>query len=275
MNSTRDADLCFRGNVLKIRGFKKAAKLQISKEFELTDQRYYDMHVARIPGWLEEYTAFRTMDILSWQQQFTTGPLLEIGVFAGRYFSLLMRSASATGDIALGIDTFQYCNLSDVVGHHLKPLGNIEGIAVFHTGPSTELNGDEVIAMMGGKKPRFISVDGSHELQDVYSDLRLAEEILSAKGIVAVDDYLNPLTLGVNQAVNLFFAQPRNVAPFAYIRNKLFLARLLHAEGSRAFLEDRIGSLSDDLSKQWVKNGIANRNQIETTLFGHKTLIFG
>ncbi len=260
--------------------FRKNKKLLIepviSGEFSLSDAEFYRQHVSRIPGWLEEYTAYRTMDLLEWQQQRNmVGPLLEIGVFAGRYFSILMRSAAATGDIALGVDTFQYSELKGVVGYHLAPLAPIERVAKFHTGPSTEITGIDAIEMLGGQKPRFVSVDGSHELHDVFSDLRLTEEILSPKGIVAVDDYLNPLTLGVNQAVNLFFTQPRNLVPFAYIFNKLFLARLPHAASAKDFLEERILSLTDERSVRWAEDGKTDRNRIETTLFGHKTLILG
>jgi hypothetical protein len=53
----------------------------------------------------------------------------------------------------------------------------------------------------------------------------LAEEVISKEGMVAIDDFLNPAAFGVNEAVNQFFLQPRNLVPWAYLPNKLFLAR--------------------------------------------------
>ena len=50
--------------------------------------------VYNIPGWLLDYTALATMEILKFQEQTEiSGSLFEIGVFAGRYFSILLRSA--------------------------------------------------------------------------------------------------------------------------------------------------------------------------------------
>jgi hypothetical protein len=44
-------------------------------------RRFLDAVVKKIPGWLEDYTAVRTMDLLSFQEsQGINGPLLEIGL---------------------------------------------------------------------------------------------------------------------------------------------------------------------------------------------------
>ena len=49
--------------------------------------------------------------------------------------------------------------------------------------------------------------------------------MLAARNLVAVDDFMNMIAMGVNVGVHKFFATPRNLAPFAYTRNKLFLSR--------------------------------------------------
>ncbi len=224
---------------------------------------------------MNDYTALRSIDLLEWQEASgVTGPLFEIGVYAGRYFSLLARSAWRNGDTAVGLDTFQWVDMAAVSDHHLKPLQPMDSYVRLKAAKSTEFSATELLAVTGGR-PRFISIDGSHERDDVAWDLRLAEEILGSKGIVAVDDFLNPLTLGVNQAVNTFFQSPRNLAPFAYIQNKLFLSRLHHAEACRLWLERRIESLSDERSQAWLKDRARERGGVETVLWGHKTLIIG
>lgn len=186
--------------------------------------RFLDEQVHPLLGWLEDYTALRTMDLLTWQESAgVAGPLFEIGVYGGRYFSVLYRSAIRNGDQIVGLDTFQWIP-EDRVRASLEPLAAAGTRATFIAKPSTDCSAGELLGALGAE-PRFISVDGSHECDDVFWDLRLCEEILAPKGIVAVDDFLNPVTLGVNDAVNRFFATPRNLAPFAYVANKLFLSR--------------------------------------------------
>src|SRR5829696_7693165 len=75
----------------------------------------------KLPGWLEDYTARRTIDLLQGQlDNRVRGPLVEIGVYQGRYFSLLLGSSLVSGearrsrDLVLGIDTFQYCSADQV-----------------------------------------------------------------------------------------------------------------------------------------------------------------
>src|ERR1700760_1930638 len=68
--------------------------------------RHYDFYnnvVCNIPGWLHQGTAIRTMDMLEFQETHgVTGSLLEIGVMCGRYFSILIRSATRTGSRVVG-----------------------------------------------------------------------------------------------------------------------------------------------------------------------------
>jgi hypothetical protein len=65
--------------------------------------------VHKVKGRLNDYAAIRTIELLHWQEaRGMSGPVLEIGVFAGRYFSILLRSAIRTGSVAVGVDTFQW-----------------------------------------------------------------------------------------------------------------------------------------------------------------------
>jgi hypothetical protein len=187
------------------------------------DRSFVRELVATIPGWLEDYAALRSMDLLAFQEQArVTGPLLEIGVFLGRYFSVLLRAAVRTGERIVGLDTFQYFSPDDVRAR-MAPLAAPDRIE-FVQRRSVDVSAEELLTILGGE-PRFVSVDGSHEREDVAWDLTLCEAVLAPLGIVAVDDFLNPITLGVNEGVHRFFAQPRRLAPFAYTANKLFLAR--------------------------------------------------
>jgi hypothetical protein len=125
-----------------------------------------------------------------------------------------------------------------------------------------------------GERCRFISIDGSHDKQDVYWDLRVSEELTSAKGVVAVDDYLNPMTLGVNEAVNHFFLQPRSLVPWDYIANKLFLSRLSWADKYKKYLEGIVMQDDTDIrSKTFQENLKKSRNHVDVQLFGQQIII--
>jgi hypothetical protein len=229
--------------------------------------------VHNIPGWLVDYTALTTMEILQFQEYTEiSGSLLEIGVFAGRYFSILLRSALKSDSVVVGLDTFQYID-QDRVAASLNSVSPDYGKLVLIKGPSSEWSARDLITVLG-EPARFISIDGSHDKSDVFWDLRLAEEVISKEGVVAVDDFLNPVAFGVNEAVNQFFLQPRNLVPWAYLPNKLFLARPAWADRYKTFLEEAV--LRDEAgpeSNRFRENLDKGRHHIEAPLFSNKVLI--
>ena len=190
---------------------------------DLDDRAFLAERVQPIPGWLFDFAALRTMELLRWQgEQGIAGSLLEIGVYCGRYFSLLLRSARRTGATVVGIDTFQLNSPAVLREHMERALGSAEFKLIEQ--PSTSLKAKNVLAVCGSR-PRFISIDGSHAYDDVLWDLRLSESILAAGGVIAADDFISPQCLGVNQAINDFLSRRKDLAPFAYFANKLLLCR--------------------------------------------------
>jgi Methyltransferase domain len=226
-----------------------------------------------IPGWLVDYTALTTMGILKFQEHSgISGSLFEIGVYAGRYFSILLRSALKGHSVSVGLDTFQYVDQDQVMAF-LHSVWADHGKISLIKGLSSEWNASDLIAKLG-EPARFISIDGSHNKLDVLWDLRLAEQLTSKEGVVAVDDFLNPVALGVNEAVNQFFQQPRNLVPWAYLPNKLFLARPTWAYRYKTFLEETV--LRDEISpesKRFQENLRNGRHEVEVSLFSEKILI--
>src|SRR5690348_15404820 len=230
--------------------------------------------VHRIPGWLADYTALTTMDILKFQEQVgMSGSIFEIGVFAGRYFAILFRSAIKSNSVIVGLDTFQYVDQDRVLAF-LNPVSADYNKITLIKGPSREWNASDLVVKLGDHPSRFISIDGSHDKLDVLWDLKLAEELTSKEGIVAVDDFLNPTALGVNEAVNQFFLRPRNLVPWAYLPNKLFLARPTWAHRYKTLLEETV--LQDEVSPEAAKfreNLRQGRHCVEVPLFSEKILI--
>jgi hypothetical protein len=145
------------------------------------------------------------------------GPLVEIGVYHGKYFALLYRMAR--GADLVGVD-INFCE----TGHETaawraleRLFGDVKGVRLiaadsWRLAPSDFPSG-----------VRFVSVDGSHEARVVEHDLGLAEAMLCAGGIVALDDAFNCATPGVTQAVCTHLGKGSGLAPFAQCHNKLFL----------------------------------------------------
>lgn len=176
-------------------------------------------------GWLMPQAAIRTLDLLDWQvANGIRGGLLEIGVFCGKYFSLLLHSANAAGETIVGVDTFEFLppeQVVDLLGRNGADSSRVQ----FLKRSSTDVTAADIIDRLG-TSARFISVDGSHIKPDVLHDLRLSSDVLSDEGIIAADDFLNPVCLGVAEAIFEFLpANKSRIVPFAYITNKLLLCR--------------------------------------------------
>lgn len=236
--------------------------------------QFQDDVVDKIQGWLTRVTSLRTMDILAFQEENEiNGSLLEIGVFCGKYFSLLARSAYATNSKLLGIDTFEWTSESRVHEALALSAETASAKVTLWKKLSNECSPNQIISFLE-VRPRFISIDGSHDCEDVFLDLELSEQILSSNGIVAVDDFLNPLTLGVNEAVHKFFLRPRVTVPVAYISNKLFLSHRSMADKYKEAIEKFILADHTDPQCNNFREALSRaRHQVEQPLWSHKVLI--
>src|SRR5206468_11729235 len=113
-------------------------------------------------GWLVDYTALTTMDILKFQEQTgISGSIFEIGVYAGRYFSILLRSAVKCGSVIVGLDTFQGVEQDQVLAFLNSVSADYSKIFLIK-GRSSEWSARDLIDELG-EPARFISIDGSHE----------------------------------------------------------------------------------------------------------------
>jgi hypothetical protein len=233
--------------------------------------------VDQMEGWLDRFAALRTIDLLHHQEcSSARGPVYEVGLYHGKYFVVLLRSAAIAGDRAVGIDSFAYLpreqfdhELAERI--RLAQLGDVD-LRIL-AGQSRGWNAAELLAILGAPA-RFISIDGSHEHDDVLWDLQVAGRLLSEAGIIAADDYLNPTCLGVNEAINRFLIATPDVVPFAHVANKLFLARPQWAERYREELERCV--LADDIEprSEFYRRQIAagGRCNVEPILFGRRVM---
>ena len=242
--------------------------------------------VDHIEGWLDRYTAKRTFDLLLAQERYRVeGGLYEVGIYYGKFFAILVGAGFRTKSPVLGIDTFEYVRQADFLAgfmarvgpYVLQRSGFLEdvGASVIQT-KSTDIGAATIRSRLGGGDARFVSVDGSHEFNDVLWDLDVARTLLAPGGIIAVDDYLHPICLGVTAATDRFLSQCLDLVPFAYVANKLFLCRPAWADRYRSEVEAAIvHDAADPKSRAFtvhVEGGPASRRNIEASYSGYRVL---
>lgn len=181
------------------------------------------LHVVdELKGWLRKPAAVFTHALL---QEIKAGPVCEIGVFRGKYLSVL-RSAVGGDRVIVGYDLYPRNQQKVIQSDFLEHFDTIDRIKLIQA-DSTKLTKSDVVRDCEGA-PVFMSIDGSHLVDPVVSDLKLTGEAVDDAAIVAMDDFLNPTAIGVNEAFYRYVFHSRSkdkLVPFAFITNKLFLAK--------------------------------------------------
>ncbi len=122
-----------------------------------------------------------------------TGPVVEIGAFEGRFFIALAKSLSP-GEVALGIDLFDWPNpevqdrfIANCDRHDVPA----ESRVVWKTDSRTMQPAD-ILAKLGGIRPRFMHIDGEHSRAALKADLERATAVMAPEGLIVLDDMLHP-----------------------------------------------------------------------------------
>ena len=219
------------------------------------------------------------MDLLDFQEQSNLfGSVYEVGVFRGKYFSTLVRSALCAKNRVVGVDNFGYVQKDIVIEDLNKQIGLGSLISDFGLDiqfvekRSVEISERQMFDFIG-TEARFISIDGSHQYGDVMWDLHIAEKMVAPHGIIAMDDFLNPISLGVTFAICEFLKDRPELVPFASITNKLFLARPFMVEQYRNVVESAILADTDEKSRLYQRNlKTGHIDNIEAAFKGFKVL---
>jgi predicted O-methyltransferase YrrM len=188
-----------------------------------------------IPGWLHHEAALLTLHLSRLQRGAgLEGGVLEIGVFKGKYLSVLYH-ASAAGEAVVGVDLFvgadDAASIAEAVRQNIVgACGSAARLKVI-VADSLQLTHDRVRADSGCDSFRLISIDGGHTKEVVSHDLELACALLCPGGIIALDDAFNHTTPGVIEGITeFFFRRQPSLAPFAHCYNKLFVTTPDHHE---------------------------------------------
>jgi hypothetical protein len=182
------------------------------------------------------------LTVLKNQGRFTNETaFLEIGVYKGKFFSLVEYASKGTGLYLIGIDPFtlEGQSKSEILQSFSQnglETGRIDVIEGLSTDPNS-LN--SLIKILNNRQLVLCHVDGSHKEQDVYNDLTMLDQFVANDGIVICDDFWNKSQLSVTTAVFRYvLSETGNLKPFLLANTKLYLARKNHLDHYRkAFAE--------------------------------------
>lgn len=129
------------------------------------------------------------------------GDVLEIGVHHG-LSSIAVAALRGPGRKFVGVDLFEelqnqnvsrsgYGNRAAFERNLREFYPTLEGIGILGRA-SANLRADEL-----GRDFTFCHIDGGHSRGETYNDLKLSSEVTRAGGLIAIDDYFNPLYPGV------------------------------------------------------------------------------
>jgi hypothetical protein len=184
-----------------------------------------------VKGWLDPYSAKIIADLGGLQKsRGITGSVGEIGVHEGRLF-ILLRLLRDAGEMSVAIDVFddQHLNL-DRSGRgnlgkfkaNVEKWSGLDSLQIIQKS-SLDVGPAELVEHAGAF--RLFSVDGGHTEECAYSDLRLAEAVLSPGGMIILDDFSNHHWPSVAAGAARFFLEPDTRArPFATSPNKMYVA---------------------------------------------------
>jgi hypothetical protein len=241
---------------------------QLSAEFQFIDTK-----LSSIEGWLLPEAAQLTVGLmLAQHRQAIDGPVLEIGVWRGKYLALLFHGSK---ERVVGIDIFEYGNTPEEVAERFRNIFGDAGRLTLVRADSRTLSPSQVINIVG-TFPRFVSIDGAHTPDAVCHDLELAAALLDDHGIIALDDFLNSRAIGVSEGTYRYFLDrdQGRLVPFAYCGNKLFLARRkaadFYIDATLQFLSENADLPVSQNFAEFAKQGDA---WVRQELLGVKCLI--
>jgi hypothetical protein len=190
---------------------------------------YLNEGYQHIAGWLHQSAVDATLGIGDIQREAgVAGPICEIGVWEGRYLTLLSFLPPGEQRI-VGVDPF--IHVPDRAAQLARLHQNIDQYAcrpplvtILERG-SESLSAAELI-FLGGGRYQFASVDGDHTMAGCLRDLWLVEQLLAPGGVIAVDDICNMTCPGVVEAAVRYGTSPgATLAPFLIAGNKLFMTQ--------------------------------------------------
>jgi|LakMenEpi03Aug12_release.lakeMendotaPanAssembly.Ray.scaffolds.fasta_scaffold491725_1 hypothetical protein len=182
---------------------------------------FIDRRLYRIRGFMHPSDAMAFAAIMTFQaERGWQGAHAEIGIFYGRSLALMAFDAAQRASRVLGIDLFDIPGQQAYVDRRMGELG-LAGQVTLHAGSSLEPAAVQALETIG--PVRLFSVDGGHELVHIANDAELATSVLSARGVIAFDDFMNAQYPDLSRGILSFLeSNSDRIVPFAITRAKLY-----------------------------------------------------
>jgi hypothetical protein len=155
---------------------------------------YLKAGFATVPGMSSRFAAAICAGLMRIQTGLgVKGPIAEIGTFEGRFFIALAK-ALQPGEIALGMDIFEWPNLEVINRFEANCLKH--GVAADKRKTwkcdSRVVSPADLLKHLGGQRPRLFHIDGDHSRASLTKDLALATAVMADDGLLVLDDMLHP-----------------------------------------------------------------------------------
>lgn len=194
----------------------------------IPSETYINEVMPSVPGWFYQACAICFLAINQIQrQEAIPGSLAEVGVYGGKSLGLLATFLKEDERLC-GIDLFNIPGLLEKTKETLAKVTDDFARLQLVTANSMELQEAKLAEIMPGAL-RFLHVDGNHDYEFTLSDLRKFGARVSARGVIAVDDYYDRDFPGVCAATNDFIRES-GFTPFLASSLKLYLCRLDQVE---------------------------------------------
>ena len=156
--------------------------------------RYLDAGYETVPGMSSRFAAAVCGGLMRIQSEMGVGgSVVEFGTFEGRFFIALCY-ALAPGEIALGIDRFDWPNpqVQDRFEANCARNGVPADRRITWKADTHSMRPEELLAKVGGVPPRFMHIDSEHSRAGLAKELELATAVLAPAGVMVLDDMLHP-----------------------------------------------------------------------------------
>ena len=190
-------------------------------------------HTQYVEGWADDLAFFLAQWYASTFLKTSPCNIIEMGVHHGYFFIGLEQLASESARaVAIDIFDLQDKNVShsgkgdiDIFKNHVQNhCKNPERVEIVQKDTL-----DIVLSAEDRHAFDIISVDAGHSAAHAFNDLTLAAELVSDRGIVLLDDVLNPGYCGVATGSMQYFLQPHTrIVPVAIGYGKLMCCHRSH-----------------------------------------------
>jgi len=190
--------------------------------------------------------------VLSFQEEnHITGNMVEFGVFRGKSAAILAGHIQAPERLVLVDPTDQIAR---------APLAAICPSFEFVECPSEGFKQTDAYRSVKGRC-RFVHVDSSHAYRTTFNELKLAERLLQARGVICLDDFTN---LNFSQILaatyKYLFTTWTQLQPFLVTNEKAYLCRRRDFEFFGRFVIERI---VDEMAHRGLKDLVIARTDVD------------